>query len=122
MNDQITLNAFFGNRERSFCLTDAMLAELERIANLGVGALYYQFVNGAYPANLLREVIRLGLVGAGMDPEEAKRLCDAYAANRPLSETFPLAFEILDARWSGVEVGAEEPDAEQVVTTMSAAA
>ena len=39
-----------------------------------------------------------------MTPEEAKHLCAAYAENRPLAEVFPLAFAILDARWSGVEV------------------
>ena len=101
MNDLITHRAFFGDKERAFTLTDAMLAELERLSGLGVGALYFQLVSHAYPADVLREIIRLGLIGAGTAPEDAKRLCDTYAANRPLSETFPLAFEIMDARWTG---------------------
>ena len=102
MTHRITHVGFFGDREHRFCLTDPMLAELERITGLGVGALYFQFVNLAYPASVLTDVIRLGLIGAGMDPEEAKRLCETYAVNRPLSEVFPLAFEVMDARWSGV--------------------
>ncbi|SFI84471.1 gene transfer agent family protein [Celeribacter neptunius] len=110
MNEQITYTGFFGDRDHAFCLTDPMLAELERITGLGVGALYFQFVNGAYPVNLLTEVIRLGLIGGGADPEDAKRLCDAYAANRPLSEVFPLAFEIMEARWSGVSAKDEETE------------
>jgi len=101
MTDLITHRAFFGDGMRAFTLTDAMLAELERLTGLGVGALYFQLVNLAYPADVLREIIRLGLIGAGTSPEDAKRLCDTYAANRPLAETFPLAFEIMDARWNG---------------------
>lgn len=101
MNDQISHRAFFGDGEHDFTLTDPMLSELEKITGLGVGAMYFQMVNMAYPATVLREIIRLGLIGAGTVPEEAKRLCDTYAANRPLSETFPLAFEIMEARWNG---------------------
>ena len=101
MNDQITHRAFFGDGEHAFTLTDPMLAELERITKLGVGAMYFQMINMAYPATILREIIRLGLIGAGTAPEEAKRLCDTYATNRPLAEVFPLAFEIMEARWNG---------------------
>lgn len=101
MNDLITHRAFFGDGEHAFTLTDPMLGELERLTGLGVGAMYFQMINMAYPATILREIIRLGLIGGGTTPEEAKRLCDTYAANRPLSETFPLAFEIMQARWAG---------------------
>lgn len=101
MNDQITHRAFFGDGEHAFTLTDPMLAELERITGLGVGAMYFQMINMAYPATILRDIIRLGLIGAGTAPEEAKRLCDTYATNRPLAEVFPLAFEIMEARWNG---------------------
>lgn len=108
MTDLITLRTFFGDRERAFALTDPMLAELERLTDLGVGALYFQLVNLAYPANVLGEIIRLGLIGGGTDPEEAKHLCAAYVANRPLAEIFPLAFEVMEARWNGVA----QPEAE----------
>lgn len=103
MNNQITHRGFFGDKEHAFTLTDPMLAELETITGLGVGAMYFQLVNMAYPATVLREIIRLGLIGAGTAPEDAKRLCDTYASNRPLAETFPLAFEIMEARWNGVQ-------------------
>ncbi len=101
MTDLITHRGFFGDKAHAFCLTDAMLAELETLTGLGVGAMYFQLVNMAYPAETLREIIRLGLIGAGTAPEAAKRLCDTYASNRPLAETFPLAFEIMEARWTG---------------------
>lgn len=101
MTDLITCRAFFGDKDHAFCLTDAMLSELEALTGLGVGAMYFQLVNMAFPADALREIIRLGLIGAGTAPEDAKRLCDTYASNRPLSETFPLAFDIMEARWTG---------------------
>lgn len=101
MNDQISHRAFFGDGEHAFCLTDPMLVELERITGLGVGALYLQLVGMAYPATVLREIIRLGLIGAGTAPQEAMRICDAYASNRPLAEIFPLAFDIMEVRWTG---------------------
>jgi hypothetical protein len=102
MYDLITYRGFFGDGERAFTLTDPMLTELERIANLGAGAIYARLVNLSYSADLLREIIRLGLIGAGTATVEAQRLCDTYAANRPIAETFPLAFEIMDARWNGI--------------------
>lgn len=103
MTDRITLHAFFGDKDRTFTLTDPMIAELERQTDLGVGAIYRQLINLAYPASLLPAIIRLGLIGGGTSPEEAKHLCAAYADNRPFAEVFPLAFDIFEARWSGVE-------------------
>lgn len=101
--NEITLRAFFGDGERAFCLTDPMLAELERIAGQGIGAVYYSLANMTYPARILPEIIRLGLIGAGTNPEEAARLIGTYATNRPLAEVFPLAFEVLEARWTGTK-------------------
>jgi len=101
MNDLITHRGFFGDKEHAFRLTDAMLTELEALTGLGVGAMYLQLVNMTFPARALCEIIRLGLIGADTAPEDAKRLCDTYAANRPLSETFPLALDIMEARWTG---------------------
>jgi hypothetical protein len=54
----------------------------------------------------LAEIIRLALIGAGMHPQEAMRLTDTYARNRPMSETFPLALDILIARWEGTDAPA----------------
>jgi Protein of unknown function (DUF3356). len=103
MTDRITLRAFFGDRERAFTLTDPMIAELERQTGLGIGALYAKLINLGYSAQLLKETIRLGLIGGGTSPDEAAQLCAAYVENRPLAEIFPLAFEIMDARWNGIE-------------------
>ena len=97
--------AFFGDGQKRFALTDPMITELERITDTGIGALYLRIVASQFRLVELSEIIRLGLIGAGTNPQEAMRLVDTYAKDRPLSEVFPLALDILDSRWSGkVEV------------------
>ena len=97
----IEISAFFGDGEHPFRLTDAMIGELERVTGHGVGALYKRVIAQDFAANDLAEIIRLGLIGGGMAPQQARQLTDTYAVNRPFSETFPLALDVLDARWSG---------------------
>lgn len=94
--------AFFGDGEYTFALTDPMLTELERITGSGVGTLFLRLVNSQFHIGDLQAIIRLGLIGGGMDPKQAQELVSAYAVNRPLDQTFPLALDIITARWSGV--------------------
>ena len=93
--------AFFGDAEHVFALTDAMIIELERVTETGIGALYLRVTRANFTLADLGHVIRLGLIGGGLKPERAHALCAAYAADRPLEEIYPLALNILDARWSG---------------------
>lgn len=93
--------AFFGDGEHTFALSDDMIIELEHIADLGIGAFYLRCVNMQFKISDLVEVIRLGLIGGGATPEQAARLTDAYGRNRPIDELYPLAVDILDARWGG---------------------
>jgi len=93
--------AFFGDGEHTFALTDDMIAELERLAELGIGALYLRAVNMQFKLTDLIEIIRLGLIGGGITPDRAAQLTDIYARNRPIDDLYPLALNILDARWGG---------------------
>ena len=93
--------AFFGDGERAFALPDDMITELERITDLGIGALYLRCVNMQFKLAELVEVIRLGLIGGGATPEEAAALTNAYARNHQISELYPLVMDVLDARWGG---------------------
>ncbi|MDW4548829.1 gene transfer agent family protein [Defluviimonas sp. D31] len=103
----ISHTAFFGDRERTFALTDEMIRELERLTGVGIGALYLRAVAMQFAIADIVEVIRLGLIGGGATPEEAQRLTHTYARRRPIAETFPLALDILDARWNGTPAGSE---------------
>ena len=97
----MTHTAFFGDGTYAFALTDEMIAELERLVETGIGAFYLRTVAMQFSLRDLIEVIRLGLIGGGTHPETAMRLVDAYGRNRPIGELFPLAIDILDARWNG---------------------
>lgn len=90
---------FFGDQKHNFALTDSMVLELERKTETGIGALYLKAVNMAFALSDLTEIIRLGLIGGGTSPEQAKALTDTYGTNRPIGELYPLAMDILDARW-----------------------
>lgn len=104
----ITHRAFFGTGERAFALTDPMIVELESLTDTGIGALFLRLSRNDFRLVDLIEVIRLGLIGGGTRPEEAARLVDAYARQRPIAELLPLALDVLDARWSGTEVKAND--------------
>ncbi len=78
-----------------------MITELERVADLGIGALYLRAVNMQFKLTDLVEIIRLGLIGGGTHPERAAQLTDTYARNRQIGELYPLALDVLDARWGG---------------------
>lgn len=97
-----THRAFFGDAEHAFILTDPMIEELERITGSGVGALFLRLVGSQFHLGDLTAIIRLGLIGGGMNPQRAQELVTAYGVNAPLDQTFPLALDIITARWSGV--------------------
>jgi hypothetical protein len=97
----ITHEGFFGDGVHAFTLTDDMIEELERITGHGIGAIYLRIVAGQFAVSEVAEIIRLGLIGGGMAPQNAAQLVSTYARNRPLAETFPLALDVLDARWNG---------------------
>lgn len=101
----ITHRAFFGDGERNFTLTDPMVIELERLTGTGIGTLFMRLTRGDFRLADLIETVRLGMIGAGTNPEEAARLVDTYARHRPIAEIMPLAVEILGARWGGDEEG-----------------
>ncbi|WP_424976820.1 gene transfer agent family protein [Leisingera sp. S232] len=97
----LTHTAFFGDGEHTFALTDDMIAELERITDLGIGAIHQRIFYLQFKLMDLFEIIRLSLIGGGMKPERSAQLVDTYARNRPIDELFPLALDILNARWGG---------------------
>jgi Phage tail tube protein, GTA-gp10 len=48
-----------------------------------------------FRAAWLREITRLGLIGGGMAPAQAKRLIERYVDTVPFAEAWPLAFQIV---------------------------
>lgn len=93
--------AYFGDATYTFALNDSMILELENKTGLGIGGLYLRVINSQFHVADIVEIIRLGLIGGGTSPVLAQHLVDTYAKDRPFDETFPLALDILDARWNG---------------------
>ncbi|MEP7453303.1 gene transfer agent family protein [Phyllobacterium sp. SB3] len=93
--------AYFGDGDKNFVLTTEMILELERKTDASIAALYARFMHSDFHFTDMIEIVRTGLIGGGTSPEEAQTLVDTYAKPRPIMEIFPLAFDILDARWSG---------------------
>jgi len=79
---------------------------------MGISAFYQRIIAMNFKAADLGEIIRLGLIGAGMHPQLAMQLVQTYAHNRPLSEVSPLALDILIARWEGTAAPATREDTE----------
>lgn len=97
----ISHSAYFGDGVKTFTLTDPMIEELQHKTGLGIGALFVRMSSSQFRVADIIEIIRLGLIGGGTSPADAQRLVDTYGKDRPFDETFPLALDILDARWSG---------------------
>src|SRR4051794_5622383 len=98
MTDTST-TAFLGDRERTFALSAKLIVELERLTGTGVGSLAKNLFAGQFRHQDVIETIRLGLIGGGSSPEDAKALVDVYIIDRPLAEGFSLAVQILEAVW-----------------------
>jgi hypothetical protein len=97
----MTHRQFFGDKERAFTLTHVEIAELERVLNAGIGTICLRLMASQFFHNDLVQIIRLGLVGAGTNPEEAAALVAAYGASRPIEEIHPLALAIVERLWFG---------------------
>jgi len=93
--------AFFGDGEKTFALTFPMIKELERQTGASIGVLFHRVRSLAFNAVDLSEIIRLGLIGGGMKPQEAMTMVQTYVEARPLGESLPVAMGILSAMWFG---------------------
>jgi tail tube GTA-gp10-like protein len=91
---------FFGDSDRVFRITPALLTELE--AKRGPIALVsYRVWNHQFAHADITEVLRLGLIGGGLNAKRAAELMAAYAADCPLSETQPKAAKVLERLFCG---------------------
>jgi hypothetical protein len=85
VTNKTEIKAFFGDQEYRLRLTPDLVVELERQAGAGIGALSKRVFAGQFAIRVLIEVIRLALIGGGLDPKRAKELTDTYC-NRPVTD------------------------------------
>lgn len=91
-----------------FRLAYGQLAELQEKTGCGPQFLLRRIVDGSWKVEDLRETIRIGLIGGGLDPLKALNLVRLYVEQRPLLESVAPAQAILGAALFGVE-GEEWP-------------
>lgn len=88
---------FFGDAEHVFKLDPAMIVELERKASAGIGLIARRFLAAEFTHTDLTETLRLGLVGGGMDPQDAAALVDLYAERLSITRLYECALPVIEA-------------------------
>jgi hypothetical protein len=79
------------------------LKALEQSRDSGPLEIYVRIVNGSYRADDITETIRLGLIGGGMDKDEARKLVISSLDRASINSLRPLAISILNNTlfWDG---------------------
>jgi Phage tail tube protein, GTA-gp10 len=89
------LNAELGGEEHQFALYLGQWEELQEKLGFGPLEIFARLSRLEFRANWLREITRLGLIGGGMKPTEAKKLIERHVDTVPFAEAWPLAFQIV---------------------------
>lgn len=94
--------AFFGDADHQFSLPFAMIKELQRVSGgVGIGIIFSRVADRMFSHDDILNVIRLGLIGGGTDPEEAAALVENYAPTLPYLKLYELALAILETLMFG---------------------
>lgn len=101
----------FGDDVYSFRLAWGELVELQEKTDCGPLFLLNRLQSGTWKVQDISSIIRLGLVGGGMEPARAVQLTKRYVEERPPLENHALAFAVLSAALMGAP---EEPVGESV--------
>lgn len=112
----------WGGEERRFSLRLAQLQALEDATGCGPLEVWRRLRTGSWRVAEVRAVVRFGLEGAGVSPNEAARLVERYVDQRPLMESVPPAMLILAAAlWMPEDLqGKAEADGETTGASPSA--
>lgn len=108
--DASIVETFVDGEDYVFRLAYGQVIKLQEARNAGPFALYMRLHGPDWFAEDVREVIRLGFIGGGMDEIKAKKMVVEYVEGRPLIQTLPLAQKIMRAAVVGPE---DEEDIEK---------
>lgn len=112
-----TRRILWSGGEDDFCAAKiGTILAIEDKCGAGIAEVYGRLVGGTWRVNDVREVIRLALIGGGMDAKDAQKAIDLHVHGHPggLAPSVVLAQTILEAVLIGVpedEVG-KSPAAE----------
>lgn len=103
--DASILLPFPDGEEYNFRLAWGQLIKLQESRSAGPFVIYMRLHDQTWLVEDIREVIRLGLIGGGMDPARAKKLVLEHVESAVPLETLPLAQRIMMAAVVGPEDG-----------------
>lgn len=89
--------------EHRFALPIGAMRALEKARDAGANYILTRFVAGQWFVDDVYDVVRLGLVGGGMDEKEARTLADENVGYGRYLEHVPLAIEVLKEALIGEE-------------------
>lgn len=93
----------------SFRLRYGEIRELQsKCGDVGPLRIFNSLLNSEWKVEHIREILRLGLIGGGLEPVAALGLCKTYVEERSPLENVALALEILGA-WLRIPSGEVAP-------------
>jgi hypothetical protein len=110
MRDARLRGVVFADGEYDFRLAWGQLVELQEKCDAGPLFILNRLNSGEWRIEDISNVIRLGLIGGGLKPSEARTLTVRYVEERPLLENHMLAVVVLQAALMG---SPEEPVGER---------
>lgn len=98
-----TVRIIWDNGEDDFCLAKAgSIFALEDKCQCGIAEVLQRLHTRRWWLNDVRETIRLGLIGGGMDAEKAMRAVQIHVDGQPLAKSVLIAQAVLAAVLVGV--------------------
>lgn len=99
----------WGDGEYRFRLPIGQIRELQDKTGAGPNVVLKRLIDGSWHVDDVREVIRLGLIGGGIEPTRAHTLVKRYVDERPLMENVQHAQAILIVALTGPLPVGDEP-------------
>jgi len=101
MSRDASIELDFGDDKYQFRLAWGELVKVQEACNAGPYVVLQRLYSQTWEMNDIREVIRWGLIGGGMQPNQALKLVRDYVESRPPLESVLQAQAILSAGLMG---------------------
>lgn len=113
-----TISIIWAGGEHQFCLAKVgLILDLESKCEAGIAVVFTRLGSGTWKLNDVREPIRLGLIGGGMEPKDAMELVRNHVDlnDNGLTPSVLIAYAVIEAVMVGVRddpVG-KKPDGDE---------
>jgi Phage tail tube protein, GTA-gp10 len=119
MSSDGSIELEWADKRYRFRLAFGQLCELQQLRNAGAIEIMTRLAERRWYVEDIREIIRVGLIGGGMNPTEARVLVTLYIEQRPPMESEQTAMLIIGAAMAGVprDQPVSKPKAEESTAT-----